>query len=85
MMIRRALRLTRKPARNSAMSSCGPFMIGIQLVSGQIGRVTGKGIVANVATIYPWPILFALVSLLLIANTFKSPLTLPRWARRFLL
>ncbi|MBR1174345.1 divalent metal cation transporter [Bradyrhizobium sp. KB893862 SZCCT0404] len=48
-----------------------PFMIAIQLVSAQIGRVTGKGLAANVMQIAPrWAVL-GLVSLLVIANTFN--------------
>ncbi len=48
-----------------------PFMIAIQLISAQIGRVTGKGIVANVKTFYPRPLVVALVALVLVANTFN--------------
>lgn len=48
-----------------------PFMIAIQLVSAQIGRVTGKGIAANVMQIAPrWAVL-ALVAMLVAANTFN--------------
>src|SRR6266853_1136046 len=48
-----------------------PFMIAIQLVSAQIGRVTGKGIIANVKDFAPrWLVIF-LVSILVIANTFN--------------
>ena len=46
-------------------------MIAIQLVSAQIGRVTGKGLAANVMRIAPrWAVL-ALVGLLVAANTFN--------------
>jgi len=46
-----------------------PFMIAIQLVSAEIGRVTGKGIAANAQEIAPkWAVL-GLVVLLLVANT----------------
>ena len=48
-----------------------PFMIAIQLVSAQIGRVTGKGIVANAKQVFPQPVLVALVALLVIANTIN--------------
>jgi len=48
-----------------------PFMIAIQLVSALIGRVTGKGLAANVMEVAPRPLLLALVSLLIIANTFN--------------
>jgi NRAMP (natural resistance-associated macrophage protein)-like metal ion transporter len=48
-----------------------PFMIAIQLVSAQIGRVTGKGLAANLAQFAPrWLVIF-LVSLLVVANTFN--------------
>jgi NRAMP (natural resistance-associated macrophage protein)-like metal ion transporter len=48
-----------------------PFMIAIQLVSAQIGRVTGKGIVANVKDFAPRWLVISLVSLLVMANTFN--------------
>ena len=48
-----------------------PFMIAIQLVSAQIGRVTGKGLAANVAQFAPRWLVIVLVSLLVMANTFN--------------
>src|ERR1700724_781111 len=48
-----------------------PFMIAIQLVSGQIGRVTGKGLTANVMALAPRWLALALVFLLVAANTFN--------------
>ncbi len=48
-----------------------PFMIAIQLVSAYIGRVTGKGIAANVKEFYPKPFVASLVALLIIANTIN--------------
>src|SRR5215471_10019007 len=48
-----------------------PFMIAIQLVSARIGRVTGKGLAANVLQIAPRWIVLGLVSLLVVANTFN--------------
>ena len=48
-----------------------PFMIAIQLVSGQIGRVTGKGLAANVMALTPRWLVLALVFLLVAANTFN--------------
>ena len=48
-----------------------PFMIAIQLVSAQIGRVTGRGLVANVMELAPRWIVLALISLLVVANTFN--------------
>lgn len=48
-----------------------PFMIAIQLVSALIGRVTGKGLAANVMEVAPRGVVLALVLLLVIANTFN--------------
>lgn len=48
-----------------------PFMIAIQLVSARIGRVTGKGLAANVTEIAPRWAVAALVLLLVGANTFN--------------
>ncbi len=46
-----------------------PFMIAIQLVSARIGRVTGKGLAANVMELAPRWLVLALVFLLVAANT----------------
>lgn len=48
-----------------------PFMIGIQLISAHIGRVTGKGIAANAREHDSGWILGGLVVLLLAANIFN--------------
>jgi NRAMP (natural resistance-associated macrophage protein)-like metal ion transporter len=48
-----------------------PFMIAIQLVSAYMGRVTGKGIAANVKEHHHGSVVFMLVSLLLAANIFN--------------
>ena len=48
-----------------------PFMIAIQLVSAEIGRVTGKGIAANARAIAPKWVVLTLVLLLLAANTIN--------------
>src|SRR6202047_5281410 len=48
-----------------------PFMIAIQLVSGQIGRVTGKGLAANVMALATRWLVLGLVFLLVAANTFN--------------
>ncbi len=45
-----------------------PLMVVIQEVAAQIGRVTGRGIAANVRRHYSRPLLFVIVHLLLIAN-----------------
>jgi NRAMP (natural resistance-associated macrophage protein)-like metal ion transporter len=48
-----------------------PFMVGIQLVSARIGRVTGRGLAANIRRTYsPW-LLYAIVLLLLVANVIN--------------
>jgi NRAMP (natural resistance-associated macrophage protein)-like metal ion transporter len=48
-----------------------PFMVGIQLVSARIGRVTGRGLAANIRRAYsPW-LLYLIVLLLLIANVIN--------------
>jgi NRAMP (natural resistance-associated macrophage protein)-like metal ion transporter len=48
-----------------------PLMVGIQIVSARIGRVTGNGLAANIREHYsPW-ILHGLVGLLVIANTIN--------------
>ena len=48
-----------------------PFMIAIQLVSAQIGRVTGKGLAANAMELAPRWVILGLVFLLVAANTFN--------------
>lgn len=48
-----------------------PFMIAIQLISAQIGRVTGKGLAANLTQFAPRWFVLSLVFLLVAANTFN--------------
>ena len=48
-----------------------PLMIGIQVVSARIGRVTGHGLAANIREHYPKGLLYFIVSLLLVANTIN--------------
>src|SRR3954464_3229916 len=43
-----------------------PFMVGIQLISARIGRVTGKGLAANIRRTYSPTLLYSIVLLLLI-------------------
>jgi len=45
-----------------------PLMVVIQQIAAQIGRVTGAGIARNLRRHYPRPVLWTMVSLLLIAN-----------------
>src|SRR5206468_6479386 len=46
-------------------------MVGIQIVSARIGRVTGHGIARNIRDHYPRPLLIFVVSLLVLANTLN--------------
>jgi NRAMP (natural resistance-associated macrophage protein)-like metal ion transporter len=48
-----------------------PLMVGIQIVSARIGRVTGHGLAANIRDHYPAWLLHAIVALLLFANTLN--------------
>jgi len=48
-----------------------PFMIAIQLVSARIGRVTGKGLAANLREHTPRSFLVVVVVLLTVANTIN--------------
>src|SRR6478735_8999565 len=48
-----------------------PLLAVIQIVSAEIGRVTGRGIAANLRRHYPRPLLWLAVSLLLIANAIN--------------
>ncbi len=45
-----------------------PLMCGIQEISGQIGRVTGRGIAGNLRRNDPRPVLYGIVLLVLVAN-----------------
>ena len=53
------------------MPLCYPLMAAVQSMCGQIGRVTGKGLAANIKTAFPPAVLRAVVVLLLIANTLN--------------
>ena len=48
-----------------------PLMAAVQSMCGRIGRVTGKGLAANIKSAYPPAILKCVVALLLIANTLN--------------
>ena len=48
-----------------------PLMIGIQVVSARIGRVSGHGLAANIRDHYPRPLLYLIVGLLVAANTIN--------------
>lgn len=45
-----------------------PLMVAIQQIAAEIGRVTGAGIARNLRRHYPRPLLWTMVSLLLVAN-----------------
>jgi NRAMP (natural resistance-associated macrophage protein)-like metal ion transporter len=48
-----------------------PMMAAIQSISARIGRVTGRGLAANMARLFPRPVVGVLVGLLFIANTIN--------------
>jgi NRAMP (natural resistance-associated macrophage protein)-like metal ion transporter len=48
-----------------------PLMVGIQLVSARIGRVTGHGLASNIREHFPRPVVYCVVGLLVIANTIN--------------
>lgn len=48
-----------------------PLMVGIQVVSARIGRVSGHGLATNIRRHYPAWLLYTVVGLLLIANTIN--------------
>jgi NRAMP (natural resistance-associated macrophage protein)-like metal ion transporter len=48
-----------------------PLMVGIQMVSARIGRVTGHGLAANIRRQFPRPVLYVIVSMLVVANTIN--------------
>jgi Mn2+/Fe2+ NRAMP family transporter len=48
-----------------------PLMVAVQCMCAQIGRVTGKGLAANIKTTFPPIVLRSVVLLLLIANTLN--------------
>ena len=48
-----------------------PLMVGIQIVSARIGRVTGEGLAANIRRLFPRWVLLVVVALLVVANTIN--------------
>jgi NRAMP (natural resistance-associated macrophage protein)-like metal ion transporter len=48
-----------------------PLMVGIQMVSARLGCITGRGLAANVKAVFPRWVLYAIVGLLLVANTIN--------------
>jgi len=53
------------------MLFCFPLMVAIQEISARMGRVTGRGIAGNIRAHYPRWLLYAIVGLLLLANTIN--------------
>ena len=48
-----------------------PMMVAVQSVSARIGRVTGRGLAANMRQVFPRPVVYLMVGLLLVANTIN--------------
>ena len=48
-----------------------PLMVGIQMVSARMGRVTGQGLAANIRRRFPRPVLYLVVAMLVVANTLN--------------
>jgi NRAMP (natural resistance-associated macrophage protein)-like metal ion transporter len=48
-----------------------PLMCAIQIISAQIGRVTGRGLAGNLRRQYPLPVVHLLIGLLCIANVIN--------------
>jgi NRAMP (natural resistance-associated macrophage protein)-like metal ion transporter len=48
-----------------------PMMVAVQSVSARIGRVTGRGLAANMAEVFPRAVVMVLVGLLFVANTIN--------------
>ncbi|MEP6657393.1 MAG: divalent metal cation transporter, partial [Betaproteobacteria bacterium] len=48
-----------------------PLMVGIQMVSARMGRVTGHGLADNIRRNFPPVVLYAIVAMLLVANTIN--------------
>jgi len=48
-----------------------PLMVGIQIISAKIGRVSGHGLATNIRSNYPRPFLYGIVALLMFANTIN--------------
>jgi NRAMP (natural resistance-associated macrophage protein)-like metal ion transporter len=48
-----------------------PLMTAIQLISARVGRVTGMGLAANLAQVFPRPLVQGLAAMLFVANTIN--------------
>src|SRR5258706_3712139 len=45
-----------------------PLMVGIQMISARMGRVTGRGLASNMRRLFPSPVVYLIVTLLFFAN-----------------
>ena len=59
-----------------------PLMAAVQLVSAQIGRVTGDGLAKNLAAAFPRIVVTSLVGIFVVANTINIGAICRQWARR---
>src|ERR1035438_6164245 len=48
-----------------------PLMVAIQQISARMGRVTGRGIAASIRRHYSHPVVYSIVTLLVVANVFN--------------
>src|SRR5450631_4166437 len=48
-----------------------PLMVAVQIIAARLGRVTGCGLADNIRENFPAPVLYALVIMLLVANTIN--------------
>ncbi|MFS2168648.1 divalent metal cation transporter, partial [Variovorax sp. Varisp62] len=48
-----------------------PLMAAVQSMCAKLGRVTGKGLAANIKEVFPPAVLYGVVALLLVANTLN--------------
>lgn len=48
-----------------------PFMCAIQEISARIGRITGVGIAANIRKVFPRPVVYCIVAMLLVSSVFN--------------
>ena len=48
-----------------------PLMVAVQIITARLGRVTGRGLADNIRENFPAPVLYALVIMLLVANTIN--------------
>ena len=48
-----------------------PLMTSIQMISARLGCLTGRGLAANIKSEFPATVLYGIVALLMVANTFN--------------